>query len=163
MGAMARAVVATVIASVCNWHTSQMSAYTDNDQPFSLLDAFLYEMQMHIIDKRTRLSRETQFLTWSCWGSRNALVGTACSVAISWLVLWRINNGFPRHLNVTDLPSAMSESLISILAKAKTSAEALIELMNWCTTDLAAYAVPTDVAVARQCDCFVNASANSLL
>lgn len=36
----------------------------------------------------------------------------------------------PLHLKVTDFPSGMSPNLTSILAKASTSAEALIELMK---------------------------------
>lgn len=57
-----------------------------------------------------------------------------------------MKSGFPLHLKVTDLPSGMSESLISILAKASTSAAADMEDTNWVTTDLAAYAPATEPA-----------------
>lgn len=46
--------------------------------------------------------------------------------------------GLPRHLNVTDLPSGISASLISILAMANTSAEALIDPMKVLIRPLAA-------------------------
>lgn len=52
--------------------------------------------------------------------------------------LCRIKSGLPRHLKVTLFPSGMSASLISILARAKTSADALILLTNLVTKDLAA-------------------------
>lgn len=54
-----------------------------------------------------------------------------------------MNRGFPRHLKVTDFPSGISCSLISILAKAKTSAAAAIDDTKCVTTDLAAYAPAT--------------------
>lgn len=49
-------------------------------------------------------------------------------VIICYLCL--MNSGFPLHLNVTDFPSGMSASLTSILAKAKTSAEAAMDLIK---------------------------------
>ncbi|KAJ8958059.1 hypothetical protein NQ318_002071 [Aromia moschata] len=54
-------------------------------------------------------------------------MGTALTTAISSGVLWRINKGLPRHLNVTCLPSGISSKFISILANARTSAVADIE------------------------------------
>lgn len=59
------------------------------------------------------------------------------------LYLCLINNGLPRHLKVTLLPSGMSPSLTSIFASARTSAVALIELINSPTNVLAAYAPTT--------------------
>lgn len=61
-----------------------------------------------------------------------------------------MNSGLPRHLKVTDLPSGISDSLISILARAKTSAAAAIDDTNCVTTDLAAYAPATLPAEKRQ-------------
>lgn len=57
-----------------------------------------------------------------------------------------MNSGLPRHLKVTDLPSGMSDSLISILAKAKTSAAAAMDDTKCVTKDLAAYAPATPPA-----------------
>ena len=57
-----------------------------------------------------------------------------------------MNSGLPRHLNVTDLPSGMSASLISILARAKTSAAAAMDDTKCVTRDLAAYAPATPPA-----------------
>lgn len=54
-----------------------------------------------------------------------------------------MNSGLPRHLKVTDFPSGISASLISILANASTSAAAAMEDTKWVTTDLAAYAPAT--------------------
>lgn len=48
-----------------------------------------------------------------------------------------MKSGFPLHLKVKLFPSGISESLTSILANAKTSAEALIDCTNWVTTVLA--------------------------
>jgi hypothetical protein len=59
------------------------------------------------------------------------------------LYLCLINKGLPRHLKVTLLPSGISSSLISILASARTSADALIELTNSPTKVFAAYAPTT--------------------
>lgn len=99
-------------------------------------------LRWHDPTKKNRLVSISHFkgqslLTESAWGSLNELTGTACSVAISSGVLCRMNNGLPRHLNVTDLPSAISSNLISILAKANTSADALIDVTNWVTMALA--------------------------
>lgn len=57
-----------------------------------------------------------------------------------------MNSGLPRHLKVTDLPSGMSVSLISILARANTSAAAAMDDTKCVTTDLAAYAPATPPA-----------------
>lgn len=78
-----------------------------------------------------------ELLTESACGSRRVPVLTDSSAAISAAVRWRMNSGLPRHLKVTDLPSGMSDSLISILAMANTSAEALIEDTKVDTSDLA--------------------------
>lgn len=98
----------------------------------------------------------------SVCGSRRVDMSTERSVSISayqewiwndykWETIWknwiqpkltavrcRINSGLPRHLKVTFLPSGMSANLTSILARASTSADALIELTNSVTTVLAA-------------------------
>ena len=60
----------------------------------------------------------------SACGSLSFDISTFCSASISSAVRWRTNKGLPRHLIAMFFPSGMSSSLISILARARTSAEA---------------------------------------
>jgi len=61
-----------------------------------------------------------------------------------------MKRGFPLHLKVTLFPSGISESLISILARAKTSAEALMLERNWVTTALALYTAAIEVPAKQK-------------
>lgn len=43
VGTVARTVVSTEVTGVGNWHTTQVRADTDNNEPFWVLDALLKE------------------------------------------------------------------------------------------------------------------------
>eukprot|EP00601_Ochromonadales_sp_CCMP2298_P006705 CAMPEP_0173197410 /NCGR_PEP_ID=MMETSP1141-20130122/16146_1 /TAXON_ID=483371 /ORGANISM="non described non described, Strain CCMP2298" /LENGTH=91 /DNA_ID=CAMNT_0014122149 /DNA_START=215 /DNA_END=490 /DNA_ORIENTATION=+ len=59
-------------------------------------------------------------------GSFSELRLTAASVAISAAVRWRMKTGFPLHLTVSVLPSAIAPTSNSAEASASTSADALM-------------------------------------
>lgn len=153
MGTMAWTVVSTEITSVSNWYTTQMGAYSDNDQPFWILSTFLDVNRVAIlvnwesfnlrqkshIDAMEHCQWQIKTLTASVCGSLNSPIGTAFSLAISLSTRWRTNKGLPRHVKVTDFPSGISPNLTSIVPILRASRAAPMYSQRLRTVYLALY------------------------
>jgi hypothetical protein len=85
MGTVAWTVVATEITSVGDWHTTQMCAHAQYDQPFRILNAVLGRKKNKF--QMLKITALAGKLTESAWGSRREPVSTDFSTEISSAVL----------------------------------------------------------------------------